>query len=433
MEKPNIIWFMIDSLRNEFLNEFGAEAERNFLDDLISEGVSFTNCHSVAPFTVVSMGAKLTGCLPSVTGLDGWMKKDPIKAVDFNCVNIIDILRYNGYYNTLYCDAPYGIYLPGDSFDEYVAQNGYENYPIDNYIKQKGSKFIYLCTDIIHDSCCKCGHFTKEDYKKAVKKTADILKGYYEKIKTDNDLILITSDHGVRCVDDFKGDKYKAEGVTGRYLTEKTTHCSFNIIWKGHLHPMKIKQLCRSVDILPTLFDILGYDYPKLDGLSLKPTLEGGKVNIKYTYTITGWSITHPKTIGALCVKDGRYKLVEFEEKRGFCGKWISALYDYISDPEEIVDVSGKYPDKVKELQKERDRMIFTRRNVLDLYQKCGYDYKEVLSVRSKDSKSIQFVNGIINNVYIKITRKKFLHAYRKSEIKRLIYYYFFHKMLYKY
>lgn len=28
--KPNIIWFMIDSMRNEFLNEFGSDNERTF-------------------------------------------------------------------------------------------------------------------------------------------------------------------------------------------------------------------------------------------------------------------------------------------------------------------------------------------------------------------------------------------------------------------
>ena len=86
--KPNIIWFMIDSMRNEFLNEFGSDNERTFLDELIAQGVSFTNCQSMAPFTIVSMGAKLTGCYPATTGLDGWLKKDPMKAIDQNCITI---------------------------------------------------------------------------------------------------------------------------------------------------------------------------------------------------------------------------------------------------------------------------------------------------------------------------------------------------------
>lgn len=434
MEKPNIIWFMIDSLRNEFLNEFGAEAERNFLDDLISEGVSFTNCHSVAPFTIVSMGAKLTGCLPSVNGLDSWLAKDPMKAIDANCVTIIDILKYNGYFNTLYTDSPYGIYLPPECFDIYHVQNGFENYPVESYINHKGPKFIYLCTDIIHDACCLSkGEFKKKDYSSYVKKTSEVLKSYYDKIKTNNDLILITSDHGVRCADDFKGTKYNAEKVTGRYLTEKTTHCSFNIIWDNYVKPQKISNLCRSVDIFPTLFDLLGFEYPKLDGESLVPLMKGGKVDIKYAYAITGWSASHPTSIGARCVKDSKFKLVEYEEKRGFGSKWHTELYNYVENPEEDIDLSKQYPDKLVELQNECKKWIIKRRNVSDLYRAFNYNPDKVKKVRKIDSEAIRYVDDITKNVYQKETRYRYLRGYYLSEIKRLFYYYFLHKMLYSY
>ena len=434
MEKPNIIWFMIDSMRNEFLNEFGANVERTFLDEIISKGVAFTNCHTVAPFTIVSMGAKLTGCLPSVTGLNGWLKKDAINTIDKNCITIMDILKYQGYYNTLYTDSPYGVYLPGESFDVYHVQEGYKNFPVESYIEHQGPKFIFLCTDIIHDLCCvNQGKFTKSDYSRAVKITADVLREYYEQIKTDNDLILITSDHGIRCIDDFQGHKYDAETTTGRYLTEKTTRNSFNIIWKNHIPSQKNSLLCRSIDIFPTLFDILGFEYPKLDGISLKPTIEGNTVDIKYTYTITGWSVTHPMSIGAYCIKDEQYKLVEFEELRGFSKRWVSALYDYQNDLEEETDLSKKYVEKVEELKYVRDKMIMNKRNIRDLYKKTCFDFKKYIMVRDNNSSSAKCVNNIIKNVWRKKTRPAFLREYYKSEIKRLFYYYFLHKMLYKY
>ena len=434
MEKPNIIWFMVDSMRNEFLNEFGADVERNFLDELISEGVSFTNCNTAAPFTIVSMGAKLTGCLPSMNGLDGWMKENPMKALDPRCLTIIDILKYQGYYNTLYSDSPYGVYLPGECFDVYHTQEGYDNFPVENYINHQGPKFIYLCTDIIHDSCCQNqGHFTVKDYQAAVKITADTLKGYYDRIKSENDLILITSDHGIRCVDDFKGKKYSAELTTGRYLTEKTTRSSFSIVWKGHLRPLKVDQMCRTIDILPTLFDVLGFEYPKLDGISLKPTLDGKKVDIKYSYTVTGWSITHPQNVGAWCVKDERYKLVEFEELRGFSTRIITALYDYQADKEEENDLSQDMPEKVLELQRECDRMIHKKRTAQSYYDAYGFQPDKYIAVRDETCKAAQHVNDIINGIWKRHTRKNFLWAHYKSEIKRLFYYYILGKMLFKY
>ena len=120
--KPNIIWFMFDSLRNEFLNEFGCiEAERNFVDELMSQGVSFTNCHGTAPFTIVSMASKMTGCYPSLNYLDGWLKKDPTKTLNPLCLSIPEILRYNGYYTCYMSSSDACTYVNPQGFDYYHA------------------------------------------------------------------------------------------------------------------------------------------------------------------------------------------------------------------------------------------------------------------------------------------------------------------------
>ena len=94
--KPNIIWFMFDSLRNEFLNEFGSDNERTFLDELIAQGVSFTNCQSMAPFTIVSMGAKLTGCYPATT-----CPKEPPPQIQ-TLLNTILLLLITCYFNIIF-------------------------------------------------------------------------------------------------------------------------------------------------------------------------------------------------------------------------------------------------------------------------------------------------------------------------------------------
>ena len=429
MKRPNIIWFMIDSLRNEFLNEFGAQTQRTFLDDIISKGVSFTKCYSSAPFTIVSVGSKMTGCYPSLNKLDGWLKEDPIKSIDSRCVSIIDILRYNGYYTAYYASSESCTYLDPKSFDLYYAQNGSENFPLENYANQKGPKFIYMSLDHIHDACCfNQNHFYKKDYYNSVKEISTIIEKYYHLIKTNDDLILITSDHGIRTLDDFTGNKYSNELTTGRYLTEKTTQSSFNIIWNNNLFPKKIHTMCRSVDIFPTVMDLLEMEYPRLDGVSLLPMITGenNNVDIKYSYTITGWSNSHPMNAGAWCVRDEKYKLVLYEEKCGFGKKIRKELFNYIDNPEEDVDLMEMMPQKANELYEKAEKYLFSRRNIVDYYDNTHFDYNKYLNckIHKINEDVIKYANKILEINWKRKVRRSFLFRYYKSEIKRIVYYY---------
>ncbi len=429
VDKPNIIWIMFDSLRNEFLNEFGGESPRAYLDDLLSQGVSFTNCHSAAPFTVVSMASKVTGCYPSLHNIDGWLKKDPTKTINPLCIRFAEVLQYNGYRTFFMSNERYGIYVNHIGFDEYFSQNGdYDILPYEEYQKWESPKFVMLTMSDVHDECChNMGHFYKKDYIASYIDTCEKIKSIISKLKTGNDFIIITSDHGIRCLDDFVGDQYNSETTTGRYLTEKTTHNSFNLIWPGHLKPQKINDLCRSVDMYPTIMDILGFEYPPLDGVSLKPLLEGGRVDIKYTYSLTGWSATHPKSPGAWCVKDGTYKLVITETKYGLRRVKTHTLINYNEDIEETNDLSDKMPDKVTELLNEANRILFGKRNISDYYRRGSFDYKKYLQFRNKrkNNKVEKEVRSIIKECWQKHTRKEFLKRYRVFRFKAILYWNF--------
>lgn len=417
---------MFDSLRNEFLNEFGGPSPRTYIDDLIAKGISFTNCHSAAPFTVVSMASKMTGCFPTLNKLDGWLKKDPTKTLDERCIRISEIMQYNGYTTHFMINEKCGIYANPVGFDNYFSQNvGYENFPYADYHKSSAPRFVLIQMADLHDECClSSGHYFKKDYIDSYVRQSEKVKLVVENLKTGNDMIIITSDHGIRCIDDFVGTRYKDELTTGKYLTEKTTHNSFNIIWEGNLKPAKYDNLCRSVDMYPTIVDILGFEYPILDGQSLKPILSGKPVDIKYTYTLTGYSMSHPDRPGAWCVKDGRYKLVIYETKYGLRKKVSSFLYDYLSDKEEENDLSEVMPEKKAELKKEADRIFFSQRNIEELYKSCNFDYRKYLNFREKreNPEVMDFVASIIKNEWQGGTRKRFLIGYRKARLKSILY-----------
>ena len=101
------------------------------------------------------------------------------------------------------------------------------------------------------------------------------------------------------------------------------------------------------VDIMPTLLEISGAEYPEtirgetvgeMVGISLAPLLVGQKVNrgkpIFYSY------------VGNNGLWDGRYKIVS---NRG--GPW--ELFDMDSDPVENFDIAAEHPERVKAMSKE--------------------------------------------------------------------------------
>jgi len=101
------------------------------------------------------------------------------------------------------------------------------------------------------------------------------------------------------------------------------------------------------VDIMPTLLEISGAEYPEtirgetvgeMVGISLAPLLVGQKVDrgkpIFYSY------------VGNNGLWDGRYKIVS---NRG--GPW--ELFDMDSDPVENVDIAAAHPERVKAMSEE--------------------------------------------------------------------------------
>ncbi|MBR0138321.1 MAG: sulfatase-like hydrolase/transferase [Erysipelotrichaceae bacterium] len=69
MNKPNIVYFVADQMRNDALAHMGNPASHTpNLDDLLNEGVSFRNAYCQNPVCVPSRCSFLTGLYPHTTG-----------------------------------------------------------------------------------------------------------------------------------------------------------------------------------------------------------------------------------------------------------------------------------------------------------------------------------------------------------------------------
>jgi hypothetical protein len=101
--------------------------------------------------------------------------------------------------------------------------------------------------------------------------------------------------------------------------------------------------LSAHIDVLPTLIDLCGLKKPDkvaLDGMSLRPLLEGKKDWPDRTLFVHSQRIDHPQKWRKCAVMTDRWRLVNGKE-----------LYDMPTDPGQKTDVAGKHASVVAELR----------------------------------------------------------------------------------
>lgn len=188
----------------------------------------------------------------------------------------------------------------------------------------------------------------------------------------DNTFIVIYSDHGT----DFFETECWGQGNT---LIGNDPSARIPLIISGPGVPENVKfnHVCRSIDFMPTMLDLLGMEIPKdLDGVSLVPYLKDNLNPNLYAYQETGvWmgkipgqhpdQITYPDIIelltirdfesGTLVIDEKYYSLVIKSKNRSIQNnRWkliyipthhgpVYQLYDIINAP--YRDVVNEYPE----------------------------------------------------------------------------------------
>jgi arylsulfatase A-like enzyme len=162
----------------------------------------------------------------------------------------------------------------------------------------------------------------------------------------ENTLIWFCSDNGGR---DHEPDSVGGlRGFKGS-LHEGGIRVPGIIEWPGRIQPMVTDFPASTMDIMPTLVDLL--DLPETsmlavhDGESILPLFEGGTP--QRTHPI-------PFTMKGTALIDGKFKLIQ--DGKGKSAKW--ALFDLEKDPKETTDVSQENPERLEQMINEADRML---------------------------------------------------------------------------
>ena len=354
MKKKNVIIICVDGGRLDRVQK----SEK--ITRLFSEYSFFSQSITYAPYTNSAIHALISGSYGSRTGTNSYWHSIKFRENEFK--TLTQYLHEEDYFT--HADTPSDLVLPNSFFDNFEV---YDESIVDlttrhktllKNMKEKNKQgknfFLYLHYESIHTGILNTvlkayNNFSKEYFEKKKEnaerydKLFKNAENYLEEILNeinhlgikDDSLIWVMSDHGISV-----GEKFgeRAYGAFCYDYTLRTFAFYFNSFEKSKL----IEQQIRHVDFLPTILDDLGIsldeNFKKIDGVSLKPIIEGGSMVEKIAFSETGNPLdsnTPPKKPNTKSVRTSKWKLIynEYNDSK--------ELYDLEKDPDENENLIG--------------------------------------------------------------------------------------------
>jgi arylsulfatase A-like enzyme len=381
-ERPiNVIWYVIDALRPDCLSAYGYERQTSAtIDQVAAEGVRFERCFSPGTWTVDSVTSMFTGLSPIAHSVPELHPK-PHEKMLF----LPEVLRAAGYVTGQISQNPYvseqrglnrgfdeaGRYRVRDprSSKKLTAQTYAPNRAVFRFLEKHTETpfFLYVHTLETHHPYLPPRSllaFTQPD---GSMRTADLyddcvlwadidLTVVADKMKElglwNNTLLIVTADHGEGLME--------KDGVVGHGHEPFLCRVHIPLIMRlpGILpEGLVIKENVQTLDILPTLLELLGI--PAVDqfgGDSLVGLIRGSEKEKLAQRTIfpcgdfPKWQAV-VKGNWFFHDNDGKYELFDIE-----------------TIPRQPVNVSEEHPDVVQAMLEEARRFQEVERAKGDLY-----------------------------------------------------------------
>jgi choline-sulfatase len=429
LDGPNIILISIDALRADHLGCYGYSRNTSpNIDSFTKRNILFKNCYVHEPWTLPSHISMLTSLYTITHGVDKEHALNPV------IVTLAEVLEKEGYMTLgfvsagTWTNAKYGfdqgfkIYHGGKRGESGEAKNTLIREYLEKYKEEKLFLFVHYF-DVHSDfnqlpydapspfnnlfSNGYSGNFQGGDngvfaskYLKQVNKNQIKLKeddlnyiaslydngiaymdkcigDLFEMLKSmdlfENSLIIVTSDHG----EEFQEHGYMLH--SNPFYYEEMMHVPLIVkLPKADSKEGKIiNNLVESIDIMPTIIDLLEVEKPKIQGESLAGLINGGGKGKEYIF---GFGST-----GSLFIRSDRWKMVNdngLQEGR-------FKLFDLHNDPTEHTNLIGKgleVENKLKRKLSERIEMSMKLRKDL-LSQDGERDDKDVSLTQEEKEK----------------------------------------------
>ncbi len=352
----NVFWFLIDGLRPDFLHMDGTE--KNFIDRLLEKGSLFNNVVTAGSGTHTSMHAIFTALLPSYNGATGW-SRESLRQFRQEIFTLADYFQLEGYETFRYGDALGEKAVPLTGFKRWES-SGYKIGRIlkntnltrgerrDRFIEDVNAcmvdKFVYHHMHLLHELNGELGTtWTSEQYEKNVAITArEFEKIYYEYNISDEDLVIISSDHGVILDKDY----FQAR-VEGANRQEEQSVKSFFALIGRDIAPQCLSKPISSLDESPTVCHLVfqGNMFMPGQGNDQYEYMRNGKYQEHIFYRESGtWGAAHEMWSSSesdlFYLRDGKWKYV-YGTRDSQC-EWLMNLEE---NRDYEVNLKDQYPE----------------------------------------------------------------------------------------
>lgn len=347
----NVVLITLDTLRADHLGAYGATTVRTpNLDRLASQGVVFDQVMTTAPLTLPAHSSIMTGHFPPRHGVrdNGGFFLGPEQ------VTLAEILTGQGYQTgatvgAFVLDSKWGL---DQGFQAYQDDFDLTNVKAMSLasVKRPGNEVVDLALKWMEGVADQRffawlhlydphapyespepfrSQYRGHPYRGAIAFTDAQVGRVFDFLDqrglSDNTIVIVTADHG-------EGLGEHGEETHGFFIYESSMRVPLIVRAPGRdITPRRVTQPVRTVDIMPTVLDLLGVPLPEpVEGASLVPLLTGaareldrdlvGYGEAMYPLHHYGWS-------ELTAIRSDRYKLIDAPRPE---------LYDLEQDPGEL-------------------------------------------------------------------------------------------------
>jgi arylsulfatase A-like enzyme len=380
--EKNVILFILDAVRPDHLGCYGYNRKTSpTIDALADSGVIFKSAITAAPWTLPSHMAIFSGLYPSECGYNPEFFNNAIipqgsfPKLGMEIHTMAEYLSDHGYSTAAFTGG--GMLQPEYNFDQgfYSFAHLNSDKSITNHISSvidwiKGNLHNkFFITFHTYETHCPYTHnyFNSgnpdslqisaiDAYDSGILFADDQFKRVIDFLKSsgilDETLIIIISDHGENFSSSLlkKNDEIPC-GSHGTTLYDAELKIPLIISGAG-LHPVvkTINEQVRTVDILPTVLDILNIKTENtFRGRSLLPLIEGKTLPPVISYS-EGIRATSKNICNKYSVRTNKYKLILNSISASTLSQPKYELYDLENDPNEITNLKDLLPSVLNNL-----------------------------------------------------------------------------------
>ena len=391
--KPlNVVFITLDTVRADHLHCYGNKTIKTpTIDSLAANGVLFDKAVTQAPLTLPSHASMFTGTNPNVHHVrdTGGFTLQP------SSITLAKILQKHGWNTAAFVSAfvfkrdigfnqGFSVYddqMPGGAGGESATRNA--GVTVDHalaWLNKQPSQpyFVWLHLYDAHQPYVPPPaefqrQYPSDTYDAEIaymdQQVGRFLKAVKQKSPPQKTLVILLADHG-----ESLGDH--GEYQHGIFLYDSTVRIAWVMTGPGIPGGVRVQQQARTIDVLPTILDLVGGKASSVvQGASLVPALYGKQVPTQYSYEETlypkfamNWAPLH-----GIHTADWMYVRAPKPE-----------LYDLKSDPGELNNVIDSHPREYRELE-----------NQLKILSQVGSDGTDKIVSNQMDQQTMERLRSL--------------------------------------